>query len=134
MEQIRKRKLEKVEKVAGNVKEIWKSNFVLKFNDIQLEKLKFFQKSNFFIWIITLQFFLPHLHPWNFSAVVARWPFNLTVPSSSPTETTIFSISCTKKGFLVFQLDVIKKQKWADEMNADNKSFLELSSSPMEHF
>ena len=29
------------EKVAGNIKEIWKSKFVSKFNDIQLQKLKF---------------------------------------------------------------------------------------------
>ena len=31
-----------VEKVAGNVKENWNSKFVLKFNDIRLQKLRFF--------------------------------------------------------------------------------------------
>ena len=35
------------EKVAGNIIEIWKSKFVSKFNDIQIQKLKFSQKSQF---------------------------------------------------------------------------------------
>ena len=83
---------------------------------------------------MSFKFFLPHLHQENFSAVVARWPSNLKVPGSSPAETTIFSILCTEKGFLVSQLDVIQKQKLTDEMNADKKSFLELPSNPMEHF
>ena len=48
MEQIRKRKLEKVEKVAGNVKEIWNSKFFLKFNDIGLQKLQILKKDQFF--------------------------------------------------------------------------------------
>ena len=122
------------EKVVGNVREIWNSKFVLKFNDIQLRKLKFFRKSQFFTCIITRKFFWPHLHQWNFSAVVARWLSNLKVLGSSPAETTIFSILCTEKGFLVSQLDVIQKQKWTDGMNADKKSFLELPSNPMEHF
>ena len=122
------------EKVAGNVKENWNSKFVLKFNDIRLQKLRFFQKSQFFPCIMTLQYFLPHLHQWNFSAVVARWPYNLKVLGSSPADTTIFSFLCTEKGFLVSQLDVIQKQKWTDGMNADEKSFLELPSNPMEHF
>ena len=81
-----------------------------------------------------MKIFLPQLHQWNFSAVVARWPSNLKVLGSSPAETTIFSILCTEKGILVSQLDVIQKQKWTDEMNADTKSFLELPSNPMEHF
>ena len=50
------------EKNVGNVKEIWNSKFVLKFNDIQLQKLKFSQKSQFFTCIMTLKFFLPHPH------------------------------------------------------------------------
>ena len=58
----------------------------------------------------------------------------LKVPGSSPTDTTIFSILCTEKGFFVSQLDVIQKQKLTDEMNADKKSFIELPSNPMEHF
>ena len=122
------------EKVVGNIKEIWKSKSVSKFNDIQLQKLKFSQKSQFFTCIMTLQFFLPHPHQWNFSAVVARWHSNLKVLGSSPAETTISAILCTEKGFLISQLDVIQIQKWTDEMNADKKSFLELPSSPMEHF
>ena len=36
------------EKVVGNVKENWNSKFVLKFNDIRLQKLRFFKKSQFF--------------------------------------------------------------------------------------
>ena len=107
------------EKVAGNVKENWNSKFVLKFNDIRLQKLRFFQKSQFFTCIMTLKIFLPRLHQWNFSAVVARWPYNLKVLGSSPADTTIFSFLCTEKGFLVSQLDVIQKQKWTDEMNTD---------------
>ena len=50
------------EKVAGNVKENWNSKFVLKFNDIRLQKLRFFQKSQFFTCIMTLKNFLPQLH------------------------------------------------------------------------
>ena len=78
------------EKVVGNVKENWNSKFVLKFNDIWLQKLRFFQKSQFFTCIMTLIIFLPQLHQWNFSAVVARWPYNLKVLGSSPADTTIF--------------------------------------------
>ena len=122
------------EKVAGNVKENWNSKFVLKFNDIRLQKLRFSQKSQFFTCIMTLKIFLPQLHQWNFSAVGAHWPCNLKVLGSSPADTTIFSLLCTEKGFLVSQLDVIQKQKWIDGMNADKKSFLELPSNPMEHF
>ena len=122
------------EKVAENIKENWNSKFVLKFNDIRLQKLRFFQKSQFFTCITTMKIFLPQLHQWNFSAVVARWPYNLKVHGSSPVDTTIFSFLCTEKGFLVSQLDVIQKQKWTDGMNADKNSFLELPSNPMEHF
>ena len=50
------------EKVAGNVKENWNSKFVLKFNDIRLQKLRFFQKSQFSTCIMTLKIFLPQLH------------------------------------------------------------------------
>ena len=50
------------EKVAGNVKENWNSKFALKFNDIRLQKLRFFQKSQFFTCIMTLKKFLPQLH------------------------------------------------------------------------
>ena len=81
-----------------------------------------------------MKIFLPQLHQWNFSAVVARWPYNLKVLGSSPADTTIFSFLCTEKGFLVSQLDVIQKQKWTDGMNTDKKSLLELPSNPMEHF
>ena len=50
------------EKVAGNVKENWNSKFVLKFNDIRLQKLRFLQKSQFFTFIMTWKIFLPQLH------------------------------------------------------------------------
>ena len=99
------------EKVAGNVKENWNSKFVLKFNDIRLQKLRFFKKSQFFTCIMTLQIFLPQLHQLNFCAVVARWPYNLKVLGSNPGKTTIFSILCSEKGFLLSQLDIIQKQK-----------------------
>ena len=48
------------EKVAGNVKENWNSKFVLKFNDIRLQKMRFFQKSQFFYLYYDYQkFFAP---------------------------------------------------------------------------
>ena len=95
------------EKVAGNVKEIWNSKFVLK-NDIQLQELNLFQKSPFFTCITTLQFFLPHLHQCNFSVVVARWPSHLKVLGSSLAETTIF---------------ILKKDVWyLSGMSFKNKS------------
>ena len=39
-----------------------------------------------------------------------------------------------KKRFSVSQLDVVKNQNWVDEMNADEKFYIELPTDLLEHF
>ena len=79
-----------LEKVVGNFKKIKNSFFVLKNHDIQKLKLRLFENTQFFTWIMTLEFFLPNLHQWNFSVVVAHLPSISEFPGSRPGETTFY--------------------------------------------